>query len=73
MFSEVFQVDVTIRYDTDNTAPYFTAALPDIKVGQGFTVGQALGQIIDDQGDSYYLEKYSISSEEELSWIVLKN
>ena len=29
--------------------------------------------MIDNEGDSFYLEKYELSTEEDLPWILLKN
>ena len=45
LFSEVLQVDVTIAYDTDNTALYFPTLPTDLVVGQGFTVEHFIGAI----------------------------
>ena len=47
LFSEVLQIDATIAYDTDNTAPYFPTLPADLVVGQGYTVEQFIGAIED--------------------------
>ena len=72
-FSEVLKVSVRMFYDTDNTAPYLSSGPGEFRVGLGYTVTKYIGSIIDDQGDDYYLEQYTLSTEDEIPWIILRN
>ena len=73
MESDPIRITVDLWYDTDNTAPYPETKTKSFMVDQGSKFKRAIGTIIDDEGDAFYLDRYSISYEKPLPWIILKN
>ena len=64
---------MSLFYDTDNTAPYPEVETKGLMIGQGSKVVRSIGNIIDDEGNSAYLDSYELSYSEPIDWIILKN
>ena len=71
--TEAIILTVTLAFDTSNQGPYLARERSRIIAPKGVVTTYSLGQILDDENDGVYMQGWSTSHEEELSWVLFNN